>query len=162
MKIVNSLSGGGFSNFFPAPAYQKQAIANYCKNAQDLPNPSFYNLSGRAYPDVSALSSGFTVVIYGIPTPGVAGTSCAAPTFSGVVSLLNDVRLLNNKTKLGFLNPFIYQVGSNPEAFFDVTQGCNPGGCPNDGFCATTYWDPASGVGTPLYDGLAKLVAALP
>jgi tripeptidyl-peptidase-1 len=54
-KIVNGLSGGGFSNYFPAPSYQKQAISNYFKNAQDLPNPSFYNITGRAYPDVSAL-----------------------------------------------------------------------------------------------------------
>lgn len=28
---------------------------------------------------------------------------------------------------------------------FDVTDGCNPGGCPNDGFCAAPGWDPASG-----------------
>jgi hypothetical protein len=27
-----------------------------------------------------------------------------------------------------------------------VVKGCNPGGCPNDGFCAAPGWDPASGL----------------
>ena len=42
-----------------------------------------------------------------VPMPGVAGTSCASPTFSGVVSLLNDIRLSKGLSTLGFLNPFL-------------------------------------------------------
>ena len=39
--------------------------------------------------------------------PDVAGTSCAAPTFSGVISLLNDLRLTRGQSSLGFLNPLL-------------------------------------------------------
>ena len=42
-----------------------------------------------------------------VPMPGVAGTSCASPTFSGIVSLLNDIRLSKGLSTLGFLNPFL-------------------------------------------------------
>ena len=42
-----------------------------------------------------------------LTVPGVAGTSCAAPTFSGVISLVNDRRLAAGKSSLGFLNPFL-------------------------------------------------------
>ncbi len=75
------------------------------------------------------------------------GTSCSTPTWGGVVGLLNDVRLQSNKSTLGFLNPYeshmwslfvrmLYQLGvEHPEAFFDVTNGCNPSWCPNYGFC---------------------------
>jgi len=64
---------------------------------------------------------------------------------------------------LGFLNPLFYQISNkNPETFFDVTEGCNPGGCDNDGFCAAKGWDPASGVGTPVYNRLAQIVMQLP
>lgn len=55
LQMVNELSGGGFSNFFPMPSWQKAAVSQYLSVAQDLPNPSFYNATGRAYPDVSAL-----------------------------------------------------------------------------------------------------------
>ena len=41
------------------------------------------------------------------------------PTFAGIVSLLNDLRLQAGKPTLGFLNPFIYQ---NAEAFNDVNR----------------------------------------
>lgn len=40
----------------------------------------------------------------------VGGTSASAPTFAGIVTLLNNIRLGNNKPALGFLNPFLYQV----------------------------------------------------
>ena len=60
------------------------------------------------------------------------------------------------KPPMGFLNPFIYQ---NKAAFQDVTKGKNPGGLnKNYGFQAIPGWDPASGVGTPDYEALSKLV----
>jgi len=70
-----------------------------------------------------------------IPIPGVAGTSCAAPVFSGVVALLNDVRLQNGKKPLGYLNPLLYHIAKNyPTGFTDITKGSNPG-CGTTGFC---------------------------
>ena len=88
----------------------------------------------------------------GMTLPGVAGTSAACPTFSGVIGLLNDLRKSSGKKTLGFLNPWIYQ---NAAAFNDITSGSNPG-CSTQGFPAEKGWDPVTGVGTPNYAAMAK------
>ena len=97
---------------------------------------------------------GFTVVAKHIPEPGVAGTSCAAPTASGVIALLNDARLAAGKSTLGYLNPWIYK---NMADWNDITKGSNSGCSMSDGWPARKGWDAVSGVGTPNY---AKLVDA--
>lgn len=158
-EVVNSLSGGGFSNYFDRPAYQKAAVATYLTaNKNRLPPASKWNSTGRAYPDVSAMSNDFVVVMDLIPNPGVAGTSCAAPTLAGIIALLNDIRFQAGKKQLGFLNQFIYQ---NPNAWNDITQGSNPG-CGTSGFKAAPGWDPASGMGSPDYEKLKAAVLSLP
>merc|ERR1712050_366969 len=94
--------------------------------------------SGRAYPDISAQASNFFVWA-GLPMPGVAGTSCASPTAAGIFSLLNDLRLQNGKSSLGFLNPFIYE---HADAFNDITTGSNDGcGFFSEGWPAKQGWD---------------------
>ena len=115
-----------------------------------LPPASFYNAKGRAYPDVSAASSGFWVVSNLVPLPGVAGTSCAAPTFSGIIALLNDARLSAGKPTLGFLNPLIYS-GAHASPLTDIVDGCNAGCSEAAGFCAVQGWDPVTGMGVPNY-----------
>jgi tripeptidyl-peptidase-1 len=162
-EIVNGLSGGGFSNTFPQPSYQSTAVKNYISAmGKKLPPQSYWNATGRAYPDIAALSSNFIVVVNLIPVPGVAGTSCAAPTSGGMVALLNDLRIAAGKNPLGFLNPLIYKLGGagNP-ALTDITQGSNPG-CGLDGFSATAGFDPASGFGSINYQNFAKVVQSLP
>jgi len=73
-EYANGLSGGGFSNVYSRPKYQEQAVANYLKNNKNtLPDPSKWNSTGRAYPDVAAMSSNFVIVINLLPLPGVAG-----------------------------------------------------------------------------------------
>jgi len=150
-------SGGGFSNYWDRPAWQKEAVAKYFTVAQNLPPQDRYNQTGRGFPDVAALATGYLVIVDGFPMP-VDGTSCSTPTFSGVVSLLNDVRLTASKNPLGFLNPFIYQ---NAAAFNDVTTGNNPG-CGTRGFQAAAGWDPVTGMGTPNFAKLVEAVKKLP
>merc|ERR1712072_1301686 len=89
-----------------------------------------YNISGRAYPDISAQATNFCVTPGGC---GVAGTSCASPTAAALFSLLNDLRLQNGQSTLGFLNPLIYE---NTDAFFDVTTGSNYGCALSNGWPA--------------------------
>merc|ERR1711904_291043 len=97
-----------------------------------------YNISGRAYPDISAQATNFCVNPGGC---GVAGTSCASPTAAALFSLLNDVRLQNGKSTLGFLNPLIYE---NAASFNDVTTGSNSGcGFSEGGWPAKQGWDAA-------------------
>ena len=105
------LSSGGFSNRYPRPSWQQDAVAEYLANSTSpLPSASF-NRTGRGFPDVAAQATSFMVVSNLIPLP-VDGTSCASPTAAGVFSLLNDIRLQKGKPTLGFLNPFLYQVST--------------------------------------------------
>lgn len=107
---------------------------------------------GRATPDVAALGEGFQVMIHGEPT-AVGGTSASAPTFAGLVSLLNEARLVRKMPAMGFLNPWLYK---HSDAFTDITRGDNfRGRDPYEepfGFNCTVGWDPVTGLGTPLFD----------
>jgi tripeptidyl-peptidase-1 len=114
-------------------------------------------VSGRAYPDVSAQSDYFQVVLGG-RTTGEAGTSASCPTVASIISLLNDYRLSIGKSSLGFLNPLIY--GNLPTGFNDITSGQNPG-CGTNGFKALAGWDPVTGFGTPDFGKLQALVKNL-
>ena len=154
------LSSGGFSNRWARPSWQKEAVAEYKKTAaKQLPDAGKYNATGRGFPDISAQAVNFIVVDDLVPLPGVAGTSCASPTASGVITLLNELRLANNKPALGFLNPFIYQ---NMDAWNDIVAGSNGGcGINDQGFPAVKGWDAVTGAGTPNYPKLAKAVQSL-
>lgn len=154
------LGSGGFSNYWPMPDYQKDAVEGYLSQ-KGLPDAKYgYNTSGRAYPDIAAQATHF-IVYADLPVPDVAGTSCAAPTASALFSLLNDLRLQSGKSTLGFLNPLIYAHSS---AFNDITQGTN-NGCGlffRGGWPAKPGWDAATGVGTPDYGKLSDIVNKLP
>lgn len=154
-----ALSSGGFSNYWPMPDWQKGAVSAYLQQKTDIPDPSRkYNTSGRAYPDISAQASDF-IVWAGLPAWGVAGTSCASPTAAAIFTLLNDLRMQNGKSTLGFLNPLIYK---SADAFNDITEGANLGCGLNAGWPAKPGWDAVTGWGTPSYASLAKVVMGLP
>ena len=111
LKEVWSDGGGGFSNVFPMPDYQKAVVEAYLKSGE-APSTKDFNPSGRAYPDVSALAVNFEIIDDGLPLP-VDGTI--------------DMRLNNGKKTLGFLNPLLYQTLQG-QGFFDVTKGTNGNG----------------------------------
>jgi len=153
-EFAYEISGGGFSNIFPTPEYQKEQVDTYFQIGSKIPPVQYYNKTGRAYPDIAALCRHFWVVNNRVPAPGVMGTSASTPSVAGIISMLNEHRLHSNKPVMGFLNPFLYQ---NPDALYDVTSGCNEGCLPHDkGFCAGAKWDPVSGNGSPNYPALVK------
>jgi len=152
-------SGGGFSSMLPQFKAQASAVAHYLKTATGLPPAKAFNATGRATPDVSALGEGFQVIAGG-KVQSVGGTSAATPTFAGLVGLLNEARIKAGKPAMGYLNPFLYQ---NADAFTDVTVGTNAigrmGGKYKYGYKCEPGWDPATGLGTPLFGKL--LTAAM-
>ena len=151
------LGGGGFSNYFPTADFQKEVVEKYLQGGT-APDSKYFNQSGRAYPDVSAYANNCQLVIGGLPDV-VLGTSCATPIVAGVVSLLNDVLLNNNKPPLGFLNPILYTAQG--EGMIDITTGNNSGYlAPNcgGGFRAIPGWDPATGWGSPNFATLKELL----
>ncbi|KAJ9452932.1 Tripeptidyl-peptidase 1 [Diplonema papillatum] len=147
-------SGGGFSYDFPVQDYQKDAVAAYLKNVT-LPKAE-YAQNGRGSPDVSALAERYQVVANNATTL-VAGTSCSAPAFAGIVSLLNSVCLAAGGKSLGFLNPLLYQ---NPGMFTDVTKGTNANGGNKAGWEAIKGWDAVTGLGTANFPAMVSVVRA--
>jgi tripeptidyl-peptidase-1 len=143
-EVCASFSSGGFSNYFGRPAYQDAAVKGYLGgDVPGIPATSMFNSSGAGIPDVSAQGENFEVIYRGGATP-VDGTSCSAPTFNGIVALLNEARLAAGKKSMGYLNPWIYKTAGPAGAFNDVTKGSNPG-CDTQGFPAAKGWDPVTG-----------------
>uniref|UniRef100_A0A8W4FNY8 Tripeptidyl-peptidase 1 n=1 Tax=Sus scrofa TaxID=9823 RepID=A0A8W4FNY8_PIG len=136
-EVVDYISGGGFSNVFPRPSYQEEAVTSYLTSSPHLPPSSYFNASGRAYPDVAALSDGYWVVSNHVPIPWVSGTSASTPVFGGFL---------------------LYK--QHGAGLFDVTHGCHES-CLNEevegqGFCSGPGWDPVTGWGTPNFPALLK------
>ncbi|CAL1575111.1 unnamed protein product [Knipowitschia caucasica] len=156
-EVTDYISGGGFSNVFKMPDYQVSAVDSYLKAAGSvLPPQSYYSPTGRAYPDISALSDNYWVVTNKIPIPWVSGTSASTPVVGGMLALINDQRLQKDLPVLGFLNPRLYKLQGI--GLFDVTDGCHLSCLDEEvqgkGFCAAPSWDPVTGWGTPNYPEL--------
>lgn len=150
------VSGGGFSNYFARPAWQQGdgVVDAYIAGLGAL-HRGMYNPAGAAYPDVSAQGYEYSVVWNGT-FRNVGGTSASAPTFAAVVALLNDALLAEGKPVLGFLNPWLWEVGRRGQGgFTDVVVGSNHG-CNGTGFPAKSGWDAASGWGTPVRPGMIR------
>ncbi|KAJ7348352.1 subtilisin-like protein [Mycena albidolilacea] len=151
-EVATNLTGGGFSDLFPRPWYQTQAVDSFLKT---IP-PHFagtFNRSGRGYPDVAVQGSSLDFVVEGI-TFALGGTSFSSPIFASIIALINDRLLAANKPVVGFMNPWLY---AHSEAFTDITEGHNSGlECPASSvaFDATKGWDALTGVGSPVFNKL--------
>ncbi|KAF8261122.1 peptidase S8/S53 domain-containing protein [Lactarius quietus] len=152
-EVAAPLSGGGFSRYFVREPYQNDAVDGFFHKLGSQ-YEGMYNPFGRAIPDISAQALNYEVMFDLEPTL-FHGTSCATPTVAGIISLLNDYRISKGKKPLGWLNPWLY--GSGRAGFYDITSGSNPG-CNTDGFFAVAGWDPVTGLGTPRFDQLKRIM----
>ncbi|KAL5533402.1 hypothetical protein ACEPAF_5178 [Sanghuangporus sanghuang] len=152
-EVGIGFSQGGFSVYFPRPAYQARAVPPFLEKLGNT-YAGLFNPAGRAVPDVSAQGEGFQVVSGG-RVLSVGGTSASSPTFTVIVALLNDARIAEGKPPLGFLNPLLYSAGLS--GFVDILSGNNPG-CGTPGFNATEGWDAITGLGTPDFVKLRSLL----
>jgi hypothetical protein len=179
--------GGGISESWPMPNWQLNSLvpggATSTSNqdsvtaAQDFmgtgfclsDNPvGFLEAACRQLPDVSAQADEFTgaVTIFvgelGFGWTTIGGTSSSAPIWAALLADTNASSTCQNNglgtTGVGFVNPLLYAVASNPTAdaasFNDITTGNNDqyGVSPQGGpplFGATTGYDMASGLGSP-------------
>ncbi|KAH7909600.1 peptidase S8/S53 domain-containing protein [Hygrophoropsis aurantiaca] len=138
-------SGGGFSNYFKVPAYQKSAVSAYLKSHAPKYPAGTYNITGRAYPDLAANGAHYAVAVVGKFTP-TYGTSASAPVMAAMLALVNDARIAKGKKPIGFINPTLYS-SKFAKSFHDIKSGNNPG-CGTNGFSAAAGWDPVTGLGT--------------
>ncbi|KIW03336.1 hypothetical protein, variant [Verruconis gallopava] len=161
-----SFSSGGFSDRFERPIWQEEAVSGYLQQLGDTWE-GLYNPRGRGIPDVAAQGRNFRVYDKGKDIK-VSGTSASAPTMAGIIALLNAARKEAGMAPLGFLNPWLYQVGI--EGLTDIVNGGSTGCTGRDIYSglptpfvpyaswnATEGWDPVTGLGTPLFDKLLQL-----
>jgi kumamolisin len=136
-------TGGGVSDLFPLPDFQKSA------NVPPGLNAGFV---GRGVPDVAgdaAPGTGYIIIIGGRQSV-VGGTSAVAPLWAGLTALINS----KASRPVGFLLPFLY---ANPHCLRPVTQGDNKPTNSNLGYAAGPGWSACTGLGVP--DGAALMKA---
>jgi len=152
-----SATGGGFSAFTPAPAYQSAAV------------PGVGGMAFRGVADVAMNADPSTGQYVARIEPGAtepvwisaAGTSLATAQWAGVLAVANAQRALGGKPPLGAPHALLYgSIASRPgdyfSAFSDVTAGSN-GDCSSCG--AATGYDTLTGLGTPKVAGLLALLS---
>ncbi|KAF9534132.1 tripeptidyl peptidase A [Crepidotus variabilis] len=154
VAVSRFYSGGGFSNYFDTPDYQKAAVSKYISALPKGLYKGLYNQQGRGFPDVAAQGDRYRIWLAGKPGK-IGGTSASSPAFAGFVALLNDARFKAKQKPLGFLNPLLYSKGV--AGFTDILSGSNPG-CGTPGFNVTKGWDPVTGLGTPNFGKLKEIV----
>jgi subtilase family serine protease len=167
--VVSAGGGGGLSDLFHRPAYQKGIVAR----------------NKRAVPDVSMLADllpGYAIYCTATPdclspsSPSawqtVGGTSAGTPLLAGGVAIVDQMLAATGHESLGLLNPLLYKLGASsaaPGVFFDVTSGSNdigpfiPGGNGQPLGCCSAGpgYDEASGWGSVAIAGLAQQALAM-
>jgi subtilase family serine protease len=135
-------SGGGFSNIFGIPSYQRDAVSAYFDQVESalgfdgyhhfVENGNFssvtggvYHHGGRAYPDVGAV--GDRQVVYSNGSWWlVGGTSLSSPVWGAVLTLVNEARIAAGKSSVGFIHPVLvspvitYTLNWQEEKFFPL------------------------------------------
>ncbi|HUK31368.1 MAG TPA: S53 family peptidase [Candidatus Acidoferrum sp.] len=139
-------SGGGFSEVFPLPDWQKTTQA--AKLAKK------YKKTGRGVPDVASVGdpkTGYMILVHGKYVVG-AGTSAAAPLWAGLIARVNE----KLGRPVGFVNPLLYQssgVFEKEGAFHAITSGNN------GAYQAGPGWNPCTGFGSPDGENFAAAMA---
>lgn len=141
-------SVGGISSYYAEPSWQRNSQANQVIKDQ-----------GRGLPDVAAVANN-TLIYYSNATGGgnlyiVAGTSISSPVLGGIIAEMDQYRVHEGQSWLGFISPSIYQLGTEQydpsmaggytpalTPFYDITQGHNAN------FSALPGYDLVTGMGS--------------
>jgi MYXO-CTERM domain-containing protein len=159
--------GGGVSQIFAKPYWQQGVTPN--DNFRDVPDVAL-SASAEIYPYVVSYSWTAADGDAQAPQPealtAIGGTSAAAPSFAGILALVNQSLAAANPSApvgLGNANPVIYALANNAAtkgAFNDITTGnnivpCTPGSpsCPASppyqfGYSAGPGYDQVTGNGS--------------
>ncbi|HLZ22289.1 MAG TPA: S53 family peptidase [Ktedonobacterales bacterium] len=163
--------GGGYSIYFPRPGFQDVLPpgSTFVGSSAGAPGP---NTNMRGIPDISYQASARTGVLVYDTEPGtkdgsagcggsnpcdtgwyvVGGTSSGSPQWAGLVALADQIAHNQGHGDVGYINPALYQIASNPAQyaadFNDVTVGNNQTSS-IPGYSASPGWDAVTGLGTP-------------
>lgn len=132
-----------------------------------IPIPSYQQLTGvinssnggsntlRNIPDVAAASVKLYICANGTCKTTGGGTSFAAPQWAGIIAMVNQQRVANGESHIGFLNPTLYSIGTGSNFdtdFHDIVSGNN------GAYSAVVGYDLVTGWGSPK---AANLINAL-
>ncbi|TQV92820.1 family S53 protease-like protein [Cordyceps javanica] len=151
-------TGGGFSEYWAAPDYQKQDTAAYVGRLPASYRGKFAE-GGRGIPDVAMVGVNWDIVV-GNRSLLAYGTSASTPAWASLLSLVNDHRRTLGKGTLGFVNPALYGNTEVRAALRDAVGGSSKG-CGETGFPATEGWDAATGLGSLDFGALRQALARL-
>lgn len=137
-------SGGGIAPDIAIPKYQQLpgVITTANQGSSTM----------RNCPDVAMEGNTDNFICYnGTCAGGWGGTSFAAPRWAAFLALINQQRVSNGKSAIGFIEDTIYGIGtgsSYSSAFHDVTTGSN------GQYSAETGYDLVTGWGSPNSAGI--------
>ena len=132
-EATDSATGGGVSDVFPLPVYQKKA---------GVPPSASSGFKGRGLPDVAGdadPATGYNVLVDGQQLV-IGGTSAVAPLMAALIARVNQIK----GKSAGFIHPTLY---ANPKLCRDITQGDNITTSTHKGYKAGPGWDPCTGWG---------------
>jgi len=159
--------GGGASTIFAKPSWQAGSgvpadgardVPDLALNASNQHDPYLIcsqDFFAGSNPPVTSCTSGFRASDDTLAAIG--GTSADAPTFAGIVALINQATHSNG---LGNVNPMLYSLASSSSsAFHDIMSGTNnvpcttgttdcPTGTASIGFSAGPGYDQVTGLGS--------------
>ena len=168
-------SSGGFCDMMAMPPWQKRAVLDrkVYSRGSNMPAVTPY---GRAYPDVSLMAQGPTVmtpdgelvalgyhaIFEGTDINYAGGTSLAAPIWGAIIARWNEARRSEGLPRVGMVNPLLYKLAEeDPSVFRNIAHGSADVelkivNSDNDvatyriaGYEAGSGWDPVTGLGVP-------------
>ncbi len=103
-------AGGGISQLYPIPSWQAGTIKGFEAGGYTSPISNY-----RALPDIAMLADNVTgLLVYdeydcrGLCGP-IGGTSLSSPLFAGVLTRINQARMLKNMPLLGVSASYLYE-----------------------------------------------------
>jgi subtilase family serine protease len=169
-SIRTGAGGGGVSSMHVMPSYQADAPSALHVVNHDSSGTQCHAPTGsycREVPDVSAdadRSTGYLIYFDGAWSAN-GGTSAAAPLWAALFALADASPSCKGQA-VGFANPALYGAASSSYAkdFNDVTSGNNdysPDRNTSGLYPATTGYDMATGLGTPIATNLVATMCSL-
>lgn len=149
---VDSAGGGGISTHFGIPWYQHDYLStNQISLMSDMRGGNAMN-NFRSVPDVSLNARHIYSFSNGLGQ-AVGGTSASAPLWAAFTCLVNQGRHMLGDDTVGFLNPLLYSLASDPVTYYhdfhDINDHSNNATyIPTDGYQAVTGYDADTGLGS--------------
>jgi subtilase family serine protease len=164
--LVVAAGGGGVSDMFSRPSYQKGFVR---PNRREVPDVSMLADVAPGYEIYCTAKGDCLSNQNSNPWTQVGGTSAASPLLAGGLALVDQALRRSGRQDVGLANPLLYKIATLPQAanvISDVVTNDNDLGASIAskafGCCtAVTGYDDASGLGSINLAGLALVAGTL-